>query len=122
MENDNRMDRIEMLARFSPRAAVVYLQRMEMEDELKSHGGRAKVRVLCTLDGTEVRAKVIIGRYGVCWHLLDRMGKGTGEFVSYEPAREQTLAKRGYKEVLKFRPAKIMSVRGELQFVLGSPR
>jgi hypothetical protein len=49
---------------------------------------------LVTLDGEPVESKVVETRYGTK-HRID----ATDEWLPYQPARESTLAKRGYKEV-----------------------
>lgn len=50
------------------------------------------------LDDNPVAAKLINGRYGKCWALLDDSGSFTGDFVSAHPARESTMARKGYRE------------------------
>lgn len=67
---------------------------------LAENNGKAFFTKLADLEtGEEINAKVINSRYGACWMILDSEGNATGEFAPYKPARESTLAKRGYKEI-----------------------
>jgi hypothetical protein len=53
---------------------------------------------LTDLDGERVPAKLIEGRFGPCWALLDEDDQFTGEFIGAHPARESTLERKGYRE------------------------
>ncbi len=88
-------------------ALGINAQKARMEAELESAGNVSEFPVLCDLSGNEVPAKVIAGKYGTCWMLLDASGKATGQFAPYRPARASTLAKRGFQEVMKTLPAKV---------------
>lgn len=54
---------------------------------------------LTDLDGNPVAAKLIRGKYGLCWAMLDGEDNFTGEFVSAHPVRESTMERKGYREV-----------------------
>lgn len=72
---------------------------------LADAGGEWTFTYLADLDGNLVNARQIRGKFGPCWMILDDEGKATGEFAPWRPAKESTLAKRGYKEVEVKRPA-----------------
>jgi hypothetical protein len=59
-------------------------------------GGKSSFPHLHTLDGRPVKAKVIKGRFGLCWALLDEQDKFTGTFVSYS-LTERGLKKKGFQ-------------------------
>lgn len=50
--------------------------------------------VLVTLDGEETDARLVKTRYGLRWRL-----DSTDEWLGHRPARESTLASKGYREV-----------------------
>ena len=79
---------------------------------LADNGGKATFDYLADLDGNIVNAKVIPGKFGSCWMILDENGQATGEFAPWNPARASTLAKRGYKEIEVEREAVIMTSSG----------
>ena len=53
---------------------------------------------LLDLENNPVAAKLIQGKYGLCWALEDEAGKFTGTFISAHPKREATMHKKGYQE------------------------
>jgi hypothetical protein len=55
--------------------------------------------------GEWVPSKLIDGRYGTCWAILDETGTFIGEFVSAFPARESTMLRKGYRETEGLWPA-----------------
>jgi hypothetical protein len=55
---------------------------------------------LVTLDGEETDARKVNTRFGTKWRL-----DSTDEWLPYMPARESTLAKRGYREVDEYEVA-----------------
>ena len=61
---------------------------------------------LVTLDGQETDAREVQTRYGRKWRL-----DSTDQWLAFQPARESTLAKRGYREVeeTEVAPAKAIS-------------
>lgn len=72
---------------------------------LADAGGEWTFTYLADLDGNLVNARAIPGKFGTCWMILDADGKATGKFAPWHPAKESTLAKRGYKEIEVKRPA-----------------
>lgn len=81
--------------------------RKEAEAELIERGGVSEFLTLFDLDGNWVPCRMVEGRYGKSWMILDADGKRTGEFVPYLPKRRDTLAKRGYVEGRAMFPARI---------------
>jgi len=77
--------------------------------DLAENGGKAEFLALADLEGNEVSAKVINGRYGPCWAIMDGSGNFTGKFVNYRPARESTLRKKGYQEIYVERKAAVQT-------------
>jgi len=81
-------------------------QKLRVEAEVADHGGLwtfARTR-LVRLDGTPTDAREVKTRYGYRWRL-----DSTDEWLPVNPAREATLAKRGYREVedREVAPAKV---------------
>lgn len=69
-------------------------------------GGVSEFAALFDLDGNRVPAKLIDGRFGLCWAICDEAGKFTGEFVNAFPKREATMARKGYREGREMAPAR----------------
>jgi hypothetical protein len=51
--------------------------------EIEEAGGVSEFFGLFNLKGERVRAKLIEGRYGLCWALCDGNGRFTGKFVTF---------------------------------------
>jgi hypothetical protein len=71
-------------------------QKLRTEADIADAGGLwtfARTR-LVRLDGTETDAREVKTRYGYRWRL-----DSTDEWLPVHPARESTLARRGYREV-----------------------
>lgn len=81
--------------------------RKEAEAELIERGGVSEFLTLFDLDGNWVPCRMVEGKYGKSWMILDADGKRTGEYVPYLPKRRDTLAKRGYVEGRAMFPARI---------------
>lgn len=77
-----------------------------LEAEIADNGGVWTFPVLLDLKGNFVPARVIEGRYGKCWMLLDSNGDATGQFLNYRPKKPETLARKGYREARCIRPAR----------------
>lgn len=56
--------------------------------------------------GEWVPSKLIAGRYGPCWALLDDDGGYTGQFITAFPKQEQTMTRKGFRERWGRWPAK----------------
>jgi hypothetical protein len=87
-------------------AGGICAQRDRRAAEVADAGGMwtfARTR-LVRLDGTETDAREVQTRYGWKWRL-----DSTDEWLPVRPARESTLAKRGYREVEEHEvaPAKV---------------
>ncbi len=82
-------------------ASTITAQKEREQADILDAGGIATFGryELQTLDGEAVNAKIINGRHGLCWALMDDDDKFTGEFIGAHPVRESTLAKKGYREV-----------------------
>jgi hypothetical protein len=89
-------------------------ERLYREAQILEDNGLAVFPALFDLDGNYVPARLIDGRYGECWAILDTEGIFTGEFVTAFPARRATMAAKGYLEGYVKRPAraKVASGRG----------
>jgi hypothetical protein len=88
-------------------AAGLGAEKAMMEAELAERGGTSDFIALFTTEGEWVPAKVIDGKWGRSWMVLDSTGKRTGEYLPYHPARRSTLAKKGYVEGYATWPAYI---------------
>jgi hypothetical protein len=66
--------------------------------QIADDGGVARFErtVLVTADGEPTDARCVSTRYGLRWRL-----DSTPEWLPYRPARESTLGKRGYREVIE---------------------
>jgi hypothetical protein len=73
--------------------------------DLLRAGGTADFLAVFDLDGNLIPARVIDGKYGKSWLLLDAYGRSLGVFLPARPKRRDTLAKRGYTLGLVTRPA-----------------
>jgi hypothetical protein len=88
-------------------------QKDEMQAEIIENGGKSNFPALFNLEGKRVRAKLITTHpswapwtTSTCWALCDKSGKFIGKFITAFPARESTMAKKGYKEGTEDAPAK----------------
>jgi hypothetical protein len=79
-----------------------------MEADLLEAGGVHEFPALFDLQGNWVRAKLIEGKYGTCWMLLDEAGEPTGKFVGAFPKQRKTLEAKGYMEGYVIRPARVV--------------
>lgn len=99
--------------------------RKEAEAALIERGGVQEFATLFDLDGNWVPCRIVEGKYGPSWMILDAEGKRTGEYVPYRPKRRDTLAKRGYVEGYAMFPARIDYIecgRGVTNVRVGSVR
>lgn len=63
--------------------------------------------------GELIAAKLIEGKYGTCWMLLNGNGDATGEFITAHPKREATMTRKGYRErITVFEAEAITDYRG----------
>jgi hypothetical protein len=72
---------------------------------LAENGGMWELDQLQDLAGNDVNARIIRTQYGVKWGVIDPETDQVIEWLPYRPARESTLAKKGYKETKKVMPA-----------------
>jgi hypothetical protein len=70
----------------------------EKKAEIAERGGVWDFPALFDLDGNLVPAKLIDGKFGPCWAMVNGSGNFTGEFISAFPKRESTMEKKGYRE------------------------
>lgn len=71
-------------------------QLSDQKATIAEQGGRGYFErtKLTSLDGTEIAdARVVETRYGTKWRI-----DSTDQWLAYQPARESTLAKKGYRE------------------------
>lgn len=85
-------------------ASGLNAQRDRCEADIQEAGGVATFGryALEDLDGNRVAAKLIRGKFGPCWALLDSTGEFTGEFVGAHPRRASTLERKGYREAVDY--------------------
>jgi len=76
--------------------------------DLVEAGGVHEFPALFDLEGNYVPARLIDGRYGLCWMLLDAEGECCG-FVSAFPKRRATMVGKGYLEGYVVRPARVVT-------------
>ena len=70
----------------------------ETERDLEATNGYELATGLYTLDGQRIRAKLIDGKFGMCWAFCDMNDKFTGRFEKYAPVRKSTHTKKGIVE------------------------
>lgn len=87
-------------------ASGISARQLRLQADIEDNGGFWEFPALFDLDGNWVPARVIDGRYGPCWMILNENGEATGEFAPFRPARKSTLEKRGYRQGIATRPAK----------------
>lgn len=87
--------------------------RLYREAQLIEDGGLACFPALFDLNGNYVPAKLIEGKYGECWALLDETGTFTGVFINAWPARRATIANKGFLEGVVKRPARVKVMSGK---------
>jgi hypothetical protein len=81
-------------------------RRLNRQAQIEDENGMAKFLALFDTEGNWVPAKLIDNKFGgTSWMLLDNDGKATGDFISAEPVRRNTIAKKGYLEGWVLRPA-----------------
>lgn len=77
-----------------------------LQAEIDANGGMAEFPALFDLNGHQIPAKLINGRFGVCWALQDDKDQFTGMFIKAFPARKSTMTRKGYREGTEMAPAK----------------
>lgn len=87
-------------------ASGLNAQKLRRQADITDNGGVAAFLTLFTTSGEWVPSKEISTRYGTRWMLLDANGKSTGVFLTWHPARRDTLAKHGYVEGYGLWPAR----------------
>lgn len=87
-------------------AAGISAQKHRLAAQVAEAGGVWSFPALFDVEtGERVPAKLIDGRYGTCWALVDEDGRFTGQFIKAFPAREATMAKKGFREGREMAPA-----------------
>lgn len=80
-------------------ASGITAREHRMNADLIEAGGVHEFAALFDAEtGERVRAKLIDGRYGLCWAFADENDKFTGRFVKAFPKREQTMLAKGFRE------------------------
>ena len=82
-------------------------RREQLEKELAESDGLTQTSSLFDLDGNWTPAKLIEGKFGFSWLVLDNDGKSTGTFIPYGSKKRDTQAKRGFVEGTVRVPAKV---------------
>lgn len=86
-------------------ASEITSRKLHLQADIAEAGGIWQFPALFDLSGNVVPAKLINGKYGLCWMVFDKDGEFTGEFVSAFPKRRQTIVNKGYLEGYVMRPA-----------------
>lgn len=94
-------------------ASGLSAERLFKEAQIADDGGLAKFPALFDTKGNLVNARLIDGRYGECWMLLDEENKATGEFITAHPKRRATIFAKGYLEGIVKRPARVVITSGK---------
>ena len=82
-------------------------QKLRAQADIEDNGGYAAFPALYDLDGNRVPAKLIDGKYGLCWALITPgTDTFTGQFVKAFPKREATMTGKGYREGHELAPAR----------------
>jgi len=75
--------------------------------DLIEAGGKAWFWGLYDLEGNRVPAKLIDGRFGLCWAIVDpETDRFTGKFIGAFPERVETMRKKGFEERKEWAPAR----------------
>ena len=98
-------DRCDTDGFLSQWASGLTAQLKRCQADVLDNGGMAEFPALFTLDGERVNAKLIDGRFGRCWAMMDEAGKFTGEFIKAFPKRKSTMARKGFREGTEMAPA-----------------
>ena len=78
-------------------------QEARMNAQIADRGGVWDFPILQDSDGNKVAAKLIRGRYGMCWALMDDMHNFTGVFIS---DKIRSIEKHGYTRSTEEAPAR----------------
>ena len=87
-------------------ASGLTANKLRLEAEVIENDRVWQFPALFDLDGNRARAKLHNGGYGPCWMFCDSNDRPTGKFITAFPARESTMAKKGYREGMEDAPAK----------------
>lgn len=85
----------------------ITLRELELKVKVAKKGGMWEFDAL-EKDGQIVNAKLIKGRFGMCWAMCDEQGKFTGEFFGDSRGPRSKLSKAGYKVVKTLKPARVI--------------
>ena len=77
-----------------------------LQAQIDERGGVWDFPALFSLAGERADAKLIKGRFGMCWAFLNPAGEFTGQFIAAFPKRESTMRAKGYYEGTEVAPAK----------------
>jgi len=78
---------------------------LELKLDIAENNGLSSFKGLYDLEGVRVRAKVIKGKYGLCWAFCDDRDQFTGKFITAFPAKAKTMRKKGFQELDEDAPA-----------------
>ena len=117
-EAANSFERSDTDGFMSQWASGISAQRHRLEAELERNGGVHKFPALFDLEGNLVPAKIVEGRYGAVWAVLEDSEDPHGpvtDWVSMSKARNaarrrQTMEAKGYREGFVRAPAKVKTV------------
>jgi len=87
-------------------ASDVSGSKRDLQATIDANGGVAAFWGLFDVETDErVAAKIIDGKYGQCWALVDEDGRFTGRFISAFPKRRSTIERKGFYEDRELAPA-----------------
>jgi hypothetical protein len=84
----------------------------ELQKQLAESDGTVQSVALFDLEGNWTPAKIVEGKFGFSWLVLDENGKGTGVFIPYASKKRDTQAKRGFVEGTVRVPATVVLAGG----------
>jgi hypothetical protein len=79
----------------------------ELTKQLAESDGTVQSVALFDLEGNWTPAKIVEGKFGFSWLVLDEKGKSIGVFIPYASKKRETQAKRGFVEGIVRVPAKV---------------
>lgn len=79
----------------------------ELQEQLEASDGLMQTSSLFDLEGNWTPAKIVDGKYGYSWLVLDDNGKSTGIYIPFKSKNRDTQAKRGFVEGIVRVPAQV---------------
>lgn len=94
-------------------ASGVTAAKNRMEADLLDAGGISTFPGLFNADGERIKAKLIDGKYGLIWAVMDASGDFTGTFIkAFKSGPRSKMAAMGLTEADETAPAKVIMAGG----------